>query len=218
MGLDMVEFVMGVEEAFGIFIPDADAEHIRTPGQLVDYVEARVRAGAAPGCLEQRAFYRVRRAAMQVLKQPWKAVTPTTPWSALLHPNHRRRQWQLVAEVFGVRPWPALRPLFGIASATHSVGDTACTLAASTPAAFLWPEEVGAVRPSNRRFRSLCSNNSGCSRSSAPTGSSRISIAADGRNRWMKFAGCEGLRGTGGDSCLAGVHEDARLPSVTSST
>ncbi len=41
MGLDMVEFVMGVEEAFGIFILDADAEHIRTPGQLVDYVEAR---------------------------------------------------------------------------------------------------------------------------------------------------------------------------------
>ncbi len=68
-------------------------------------------------------------------------MTPTTPWSALLHTNHQRRQWQLVAEVVGVRPWPALRPLFGLASATHSVGDTARALAASTPAAFLWPEE-----------------------------------------------------------------------------
>lgn len=146
MGLDMVEFVMGVEEAFGIFISDADAEHLRTPGDLVDYIEARVRAGPARGCLEQRAFYRVRRAAMQVLGQPRSAVTPTTRWGALLHPRRHRRQWQLLGDVVGVRPWPSLRPMFGLGSSTHSVGDTAGALAASTPAAFLWPEE-GWSRP-----------------------------------------------------------------------
>ncbi len=33
MGLDTVEFVMGVEEAFGLFIPDSDAQNLTTPGQ-----------------------------------------------------------------------------------------------------------------------------------------------------------------------------------------
>ena len=38
--LDTIELVMAFEEAFGIEIPDEDAEKIRTVRNAIDYVEA----------------------------------------------------------------------------------------------------------------------------------------------------------------------------------
>lgn len=47
--LDVVEIVMVAEEAFGIEIPDDDAEELATFGQLADYVERAIarKKGAA---------------------------------------------------------------------------------------------------------------------------------------------------------------------------
>jgi acyl carrier protein len=39
--LDIVELVMAFEEAFGIDIPDEDAEKITTVKQAIDYIEAK---------------------------------------------------------------------------------------------------------------------------------------------------------------------------------
>ena len=36
--LDTVELVMAFEEAFGVSIPDSDAEKIQTVGQAVDFI------------------------------------------------------------------------------------------------------------------------------------------------------------------------------------
>ena len=41
--LDIVELVMELEEEFDIQIPDDQAEKIKTVGEAVDYIEARVR-------------------------------------------------------------------------------------------------------------------------------------------------------------------------------
>jgi acyl carrier protein len=40
--LDTIELVMAFEEAFGIEIPDEDAEKIRTVQNAIDYVESHV--------------------------------------------------------------------------------------------------------------------------------------------------------------------------------
>ena len=40
--LDMVEMIMALEEAFGIEVPDEDAEEVETFGELVAYVAAKV--------------------------------------------------------------------------------------------------------------------------------------------------------------------------------
>jgi acyl carrier protein len=40
--LDTIELVMAFEEAFGIEIPDEDAEKIKTVQNAIDYVEAHV--------------------------------------------------------------------------------------------------------------------------------------------------------------------------------
>ena len=37
--LDIVELVMALEEEFGISIPDEEAEHIKTVGDAVSYIE-----------------------------------------------------------------------------------------------------------------------------------------------------------------------------------
>lgn len=38
--LDAVEIVMGIEDEFGLEIPDEDAEQFKNIGDIVDYVEA----------------------------------------------------------------------------------------------------------------------------------------------------------------------------------
>nr|QUE29574.1 AcpP [Erythrotrichia foliiformis] len=45
--LDTVELVMGFEEAFEIEISDEDAETIKTPGDIVTYIENRLKTPAA---------------------------------------------------------------------------------------------------------------------------------------------------------------------------
>jgi acyl carrier protein len=45
--LDIVELIMAFEEAFGIEIPDDEAEKIRTVGDAIDYITAHAGAGAA---------------------------------------------------------------------------------------------------------------------------------------------------------------------------
>ena len=41
--LSVVELVLAIEEAFGLEIPDDDAEKIKTVGDVVNYVKARVK-------------------------------------------------------------------------------------------------------------------------------------------------------------------------------
>ena len=48
MGLDIVEMVMEVESVFGVEIPDAVAERLRTVGDLYDYVRDQVAPGGVP--------------------------------------------------------------------------------------------------------------------------------------------------------------------------
>lgn len=40
--LDVVEVIMGLEDQFGVSIPDEEADHIKTVGGLVDFLSANV--------------------------------------------------------------------------------------------------------------------------------------------------------------------------------
>jgi acyl carrier protein len=44
--LDLVELIMEFEERFGETVSDEDAQQLRTVGQVVDYVDQRMIAGA----------------------------------------------------------------------------------------------------------------------------------------------------------------------------
>src|SRR5919198_194735 len=108
MGLDSVEFVLALEESFGLYILDADAVALTTPRKVIDYLANRLTAADATQCLDQKAFYSVRRSAMQVLDRPRAAFTPQTRWEEVLHAKHHRRQWKLVGQETGLPRWPRL--------------------------------------------------------------------------------------------------------------
>lgn len=104
VGLDGLEFLMAVEEAVQMAIPDDEAQRTPTPGDLVRYVLARLGARENPtGCLEQRAFYRLRRAIIQVFATPRSAVVPATPWVDLLPHRQVRHNWHLLHQAAGTR-------------------------------------------------------------------------------------------------------------------
>lgn len=58
MGLDSIELVLEIEDRFGIKIPDAECEKLRTPAALAAAVVARL--PRAQGCPTARAFFRLR--------------------------------------------------------------------------------------------------------------------------------------------------------------
>jgi acyl carrier protein len=43
MGLDSIEIILEIEDEFDLAIPDEDAEGLRTVGEIIDYVEHRLR-------------------------------------------------------------------------------------------------------------------------------------------------------------------------------
>jgi hypothetical protein len=92
MGLDGVEMVMAVEEAFEIHIEDHEAEKIFTPRQLIDLVMAKVANVETETCLTHRAFNLLRSFLVSKLGLNRSEITPRTKLTALF-PTERRREF-----------------------------------------------------------------------------------------------------------------------------
>jgi acyl carrier protein len=141
MGLDGVELVMAVEDAFSISINDADAAKLLTLRLLTDYVLSKVTTTTATVCLTQRAFNLLRRSLLR--HGGWKRseITPDTSLPVLLPKKLRREIIQkVIADLEIKRPpeyvlaeWvnvlllvgPALAGgtvAYGTGHATHSAG------------------------------------------------------------------------------------------------
>jgi acyl carrier protein len=86
MGLDSVELVIEVEEAFDTPIPDEVAARMRTPGDIFDYLAGSgFKATPIGPCLSQAVFNRVRRAIVAEFDvdrldvKPGAAIAKTIP-------------------------------------------------------------------------------------------------------------------------------------------
>ncbi len=134
MGLDSVEFLFAIEDAFGISISDADAESLKTPRILVDYVAARLPRADGSVCAEQRAFYRLRRAVTRAYGIQPKRIRPDTSWDTLLPPRYPSRAWRQIQKAVGAVDWPRYRTIGLKTSEATSVGTTARYLATVAPA------------------------------------------------------------------------------------
>src|SRR6266566_1528349 len=151
MGLDLLEFTLTIEESFAIYLPDADAVRLTTPGDLIKYLEQRLPPSASAQCLDQLAFYSLRPAAMRLLDKRRHAVRPATPWTELLPARHRRRHWQLLQQAVGTPRWPRLTPWGSFPDSAKSVGATARFLATKCPSAL-----KGRSPSWSRRVTGLC--------------------------------------------------------------
>ena len=141
MGLDLVEFTLALEVTCGIAIPDADAERLKTPGDVVRYLEVRLPRTDAATCLSRRAFYALRAASAQVLGNTRETLTPTTPWSAVLPAERPKRAWELIGKTARLGAWPSWRWWNRQSPATGTLGETAAALAQQPAAGLRRPGE-----------------------------------------------------------------------------
>jgi acyl carrier protein len=103
MGLDGVEIVMKVEEAFGISIDDGEAGKIATPGQLIDLVLSKVGRTVDEACLTQRAFHRVRAALMRHMGVSRKQIRPDVLLGSLFPRSTRKEDVRQISGEIGLR-------------------------------------------------------------------------------------------------------------------
>jgi acyl carrier protein len=105
VGLDTVELVMEIEEAFDITIPDAEAEKILTIGDLYRYVLMRL-GGPMPGtsrCLSAATFYRLRRKLMSELRVERRRILPASALDDLIPEADRQADWERLGKSLGCK-------------------------------------------------------------------------------------------------------------------
>ena len=102
MGLDIVEVVLEVEDAFGIQLPDDAFPAMEGPRPLKALILAQLREREAHPCPTAWVFYRLRRALTESLGIARKQVRPDTELARFLPSRHRWRRWQEVARHSGL--------------------------------------------------------------------------------------------------------------------
>ncbi len=105
MGLDAIEIIVQVEDIFEITLPDAEVSEVRTVGDLHELIlrtlDARDEFGPGP-CMTAMAFYRLRRALVEVAGQNRQAIRPAAPLGSVLPSRRRRALWRGLSERMGL--------------------------------------------------------------------------------------------------------------------
>lgn len=96
MGLDTVELVLAVEEAFQIHISDEEAGNVSTAGELNALIVSKLRGRTSEQCLTSAAFYRTRRAIIDSLGVSRREVKPSARLDQIFPRRRRREHWRRV--------------------------------------------------------------------------------------------------------------------------
>jgi acyl carrier protein len=112
MGLDTVELVMEIEEAFDISIPDDRASNMLTVGDLYEFILEKTADSTLKSstCLSAAAFYDLRRH-VRSLGLPHSEIRPKTELDRVIPLNGRRTYWQTLSSRMDLRfprlgrPW-----------------------------------------------------------------------------------------------------------------
>ena len=108
MGLDSVEILMEIEDVFDIQLEDAEAEKMRTPGDLIESVLSKVSRADVTVCLTQRAFNLLRKALLRALPLKRRQIAPAVPLGDLVAKNARDHLIARLATELNTGPLPEL--------------------------------------------------------------------------------------------------------------
>ncbi len=97
MGMDLIELVMEVEDAFGIQLPDKDCCEIRTVGELHALVAPKLNINAHGPCLFMVTFHLLRKGRKRDRSKYLKSFIGPVPFSC---PSERPRPAQLPAVIY----------------------------------------------------------------------------------------------------------------------
>lgn len=113
MGLDGVELVMDLEEAFGIQITDEEATNCRTPRMVIDVIFSKLKTADEHVCRSQRAFYTIRKVLIQTFGLERKSITPDMQLRDWLPRSREKEAWEQIRAVLSSQHLPGLvRPLW----------------------------------------------------------------------------------------------------------
>jgi len=107
MGLDGVEIVMAVEDAFEIKIEDKEAEKCITPRDVIDLVMGKVQPSDEQVCLSQRSFHLLRRTFIgQGISR--SKFHLSSKLEEIVPKKNRYNAWKSLAKKTGTSLWPSL--------------------------------------------------------------------------------------------------------------
>jgi hypothetical protein len=116
MGLDAVEIVMMVEDAFDVVIEDAEAEKMLTPREVIEHVMRKVGRTDHAQCLTQKAFHRVRASLMRKAGLKRTQIRPDIPTCVVFPLNQRKELLRTTLQDVGIKVMPELiRPKWMVA-------------------------------------------------------------------------------------------------------
>lgn len=130
MGLDFIELVLAVEETFGIDLPDDEAGEVGTVGDLEALVLSKLGRASSDRCLTSAAFYRVRRAMVDVLWCSRAEIRPSTVLAYVLPESDRRAKWEALREAMTLQ-LPDLKHSRSVVSMLLAVGVAGAVVAGS---------------------------------------------------------------------------------------
>jgi hypothetical protein len=110
VGLDTVELVMDIEDAFGIAIDDHDASRIETVGQLYDHVLLLLRrhpGRRVESCASAHCFYRLRRELLADRAVPPSRVRPDSTFGELVPAGLREEVYKRLSRKLGLPSPPS---------------------------------------------------------------------------------------------------------------
>jgi acyl carrier protein len=132
MGLDAVEIVMAVEDAFSISIEDAEAEKVLTPRALIELVLRKVQRADTKDCLTQRSFNLLRTSLIRNLSLKRRDIAPSVLMADLVQkPTRRKVLEQIAADVQTIDSPALVRPrwVVSVLAACSVIAGIATTVA-----------------------------------------------------------------------------------------
>ena len=108
MGLDLVEFVLALEDAFELDIPTATAATLTTPRCVIDYLATRLPMHEGSACITQHTFYRLRHFTRAELGLSRDVFKPSTPLAPLFPAGDDSPDWKAIRTRLNAKHWPQI--------------------------------------------------------------------------------------------------------------
>ncbi len=118
MGLEGVELVIAMEEAFDITISDQEAENISTPEEAIALITNKVQICNDDSCLNQLAFHCIRKVLVDEYGVNRRNINTESNLSKLVIMDKHSELWNRLKKATNIQKWPDLsRPLWVVYAA-----------------------------------------------------------------------------------------------------
>lgn len=100
---DLEDLLVNVEASFGITFADRELAHIKTFGELCDYITNKIQLEETTDCTSQQAFYKLRKAISSTLDIDREKISTDLSLAELLPRKSRRLQIEKIEGQLGFK-------------------------------------------------------------------------------------------------------------------